>query len=74
MVVATTPGTGTAGPGVQSLDGKTILITGGGSGLRAALLQDPAHVAAAVRSVLLTPGESVVPEITILPMQERSWP
>ncbi len=39
-----------------------------------ALLQDPAHVAAVIRNVLLTPGESVVPEITILPMQETSWP
>lgn len=39
-----------------------------------ALLQDPANVAAVIRGVLLTPAESVVPEITILPMQERSWP
>jgi NAD(P)-dependent dehydrogenase (short-subunit alcohol dehydrogenase family) len=39
-----------------------------------AKLQDPANVAAAIRSVLLLPPETVVPEITVLPMQETSWP
>lgn len=37
-------------------------------------LQDPATVAAAVRDVLCLPGESVIPEITVLPMRETSWP
>ena len=38
------------------------------------LLQDPAHVARAVRFVLGQPEETVVPEITVLPMRETSWP
>jgi NAD(P)-dependent dehydrogenase (short-subunit alcohol dehydrogenase family) len=38
------------------------------------LLQDPAHVASAVRYVLTQPAETVVPEITVLPMRETSWP
>jgi NAD(P)-dependent dehydrogenase (short-subunit alcohol dehydrogenase family) len=38
------------------------------------LLQDPAHVARAVRYVLAQPQETVVPEITVLPMRETSWP
>lgn len=38
------------------------------------LLQDPANVAAAVRWVLLQPDETVVPELTVLPMRETSWP
>jgi NAD(P)-dependent dehydrogenase (short-subunit alcohol dehydrogenase family) len=39
-----------------------------------ALLQDPANVAVAVRGALELPRESVVAEITVLPMQETSWP
>ena len=39
-----------------------------------ALLQDPAHVARAVRYVLTQPAETVVPEISVLPMRETSWP
>lgn len=39
-----------------------------------AQLQDPAHAAAVLRGVPLTPGESAVLELTILPMQERSSP
>ncbi|NHZ38251.1 SDR family oxidoreductase [Massilia rubra] len=42
--------------------------------LDAATLQDPMNVAQAIRSVLLLPPESVVAEITVLPMQESSWP
>jgi NAD(P)-dependent dehydrogenase (short-subunit alcohol dehydrogenase family) len=42
--------------------------------LDAATLQEPATVAAAIRSVLLLPRESVVAEITVLPMRETSWP
>jgi NAD(P)-dependent dehydrogenase (short-subunit alcohol dehydrogenase family) len=38
------------------------------------LLQDPRHVAATVRFVLGQPDETVVPEITVLPMRETSWP
>jgi NAD(P)-dependent dehydrogenase (short-subunit alcohol dehydrogenase family) len=37
-------------------------------------LQDPMNVARAVKSVLLLPEESVVAEITVLPLQETSWP
>lgn len=38
------------------------------------LLQDPASVANAVRFVLTQPAETVVPEITVLPFRETSWP
>jgi NAD(P)-dependent dehydrogenase (short-subunit alcohol dehydrogenase family) len=38
------------------------------------LLQDPLNVARAVRFVLMQPDETVVPEITVLPMRETSWP
>ncbi|NTV11623.1 MAG: SDR family oxidoreductase, partial [Zoogloea sp.] len=37
-------------------------------------LQDPATVAAAIIAVLCLPDESVVPEISVLPMKETSWP
>jgi NAD(P)-dependent dehydrogenase (short-subunit alcohol dehydrogenase family) len=37
-------------------------------------LQDPANVALAICQLLQLPVESVVPEITILPMRETSWP
>ena len=37
-------------------------------------LQDPANVARAVRFVLTMPRESIVPEISVLPLQESSWP
>jgi NAD(P)-dependent dehydrogenase (short-subunit alcohol dehydrogenase family) len=40
----------------------------------AGTLQDPLTVASAIRSVLLLPQESVVAEITVLPMRETSWP
>lgn len=40
----------------------------------AGALQEPASVAAAIRSLLLLPPESVVAEITVLPMRETSWP
>ena len=39
-----------------------------------AVLQDPANVAQAIRSVLLMPAESVIAELTVLPLQESSWP
>jgi NAD(P)-dependent dehydrogenase (short-subunit alcohol dehydrogenase family) len=39
-----------------------------------AALQDPANVAEAIRSVLLLPPQTVVAELTVLPMQETSWP
>jgi NAD(P)-dependent dehydrogenase (short-subunit alcohol dehydrogenase family) len=38
------------------------------------LLQDPADVAQAILGVLLLPRASVVPELTVLPMRETSWP
>jgi NAD(P)-dependent dehydrogenase (short-subunit alcohol dehydrogenase family) len=39
-----------------------------------AQLQDPASVADTVRYVLAQPGETVIPEVTVLPMRETSWP
>jgi NAD(P)-dependent dehydrogenase (short-subunit alcohol dehydrogenase family) len=39
-----------------------------------AKLQDPRDVARAVRFALTQPRESVVAEITVLPIQESSWP
>jgi NAD(P)-dependent dehydrogenase (short-subunit alcohol dehydrogenase family) len=39
-----------------------------------ATLQDPMNVARAIMSVLQLPPESVVAEIMVLPMQEKSWP
>ena len=39
-----------------------------------AKLQDPRDVARAVRFALTQPRESVVAEITVLPVQESSWP
>ncbi len=40
----------------------------------AACLQDPINVAQAIRAVLLMPADSVVAELTVLPMRESSWP
>ncbi len=40
----------------------------------AGCLQDPINVAHAIRAVLLMPAESVVAELTVLPMRESSWP
>ncbi|MDB5746998.1 MAG: Short-chain dehydrogenase/reductase, partial [Massilia sp.] len=37
-------------------------------------LQDPMNVAEAIRSVLLMPQETVIAELTVLPMRETSWP
>jgi NAD(P)-dependent dehydrogenase (short-subunit alcohol dehydrogenase family) len=37
-------------------------------------LQDPRNVARAVRFALTQPAESVIAEITVLPVQETSWP
>jgi NAD(P)-dependent dehydrogenase (short-subunit alcohol dehydrogenase family) len=39
-----------------------------------AALQDPMNVARAIRFVLTQPEETVVPEVTVLPMRETSWP
>jgi short-subunit dehydrogenase len=38
------------------------------------LLQDPANVAATIRFVLELPVETVIPEVTVLPLRETSWP
>jgi NAD(P)-dependent dehydrogenase (short-subunit alcohol dehydrogenase family) len=37
-------------------------------------LQDPINVAKTVKTVLLVPDETVIPEIMVLPMGETSWP
>ena len=37
-------------------------------------LQDPMNVARAVKAALLLPAESVVAELTVLPLRETSWP
>jgi NAD(P)-dependent dehydrogenase (short-subunit alcohol dehydrogenase family) len=39
-----------------------------------AALQDPVNVARTVKFVLTQPRETVIPEITVLPMRETSWP
>jgi NAD(P)-dependent dehydrogenase (short-subunit alcohol dehydrogenase family) len=37
-------------------------------------LQDPRNVAEIVRFILRLPADTVVPEITVIPMRETSWP
>jgi len=37
-------------------------------------LQDPVNVAQAVKSVMLLPEQTVIPEVMVLPMKESSWP
>ncbi len=37
-------------------------------------LQSPKNVAETIRFVLTQPAETVIPEITVLPMRETSWP
>jgi NAD(P)-dependent dehydrogenase (short-subunit alcohol dehydrogenase family) len=39
-----------------------------------ALLQDPGNVAELIRFILTLPEESVIAEVTIIPMGETSWP
>jgi NAD(P)-dependent dehydrogenase (short-subunit alcohol dehydrogenase family) len=39
-----------------------------------AVLQEPARVADAIRYVVSLPDETVIPELTVLPMGETSWP
>jgi NAD(P)-dependent dehydrogenase (short-subunit alcohol dehydrogenase family) len=38
------------------------------------VLQDPANVAETIKFVLSLPPESVIAEVTVLPMRETSWP
>lgn len=38
------------------------------------VLQDPRNVAETIRYVLMQPAETVIPEVTVLPMRETSWP
>jgi NADP-dependent 3-hydroxy acid dehydrogenase YdfG len=38
------------------------------------LLQDPRNVAETVRFVLTQPADTVIPEVTVIPMRETSWP
>jgi NAD(P)-dependent dehydrogenase (short-subunit alcohol dehydrogenase family) len=37
-------------------------------------LQDPVNVARAVKSIMLLPEQTVIPEVMVLPMKETSWP
>lgn len=37
-------------------------------------LQDPRNVAETIRCILMLPEETAVPEITVIPMKETSWP
>ena len=37
-------------------------------------LQDPKNVAETIRFLLTQPDETVIPEVTVLPMRETSWP
>ncbi len=37
-------------------------------------LQDPQNVAETIRFLLMQPDETVIPEVTVLPMRETSWP
>lgn len=37
-------------------------------------LQDPKNVADTIRYVLMQPEETVIPEVTVIPMRETSWP
>jgi len=53
---------------------RTPFLIGRFPDLDPGLLQDPATVAEAIRFVLSLPAESVVPQITVLPMGETSWP
>jgi NAD(P)-dependent dehydrogenase (short-subunit alcohol dehydrogenase family) len=38
------------------------------------VLQDPLHVARAVRFVLQQPDDTTIPELSVLPVRETSWP
>jgi NADP-dependent 3-hydroxy acid dehydrogenase YdfG len=38
------------------------------------VLQDPASVARTILFVLTQPDGTVIPEVTVLPMRETSWP
>lgn len=38
------------------------------------VLQDPSNVAETIRFLLTQPDETVIPEVTVLPMRETSWP
>ena len=37
-------------------------------------LQEPGNVALAISQLLQLPAHTVVPEVTVLPMRETSWP
>jgi NAD(P)-dependent dehydrogenase (short-subunit alcohol dehydrogenase family) len=39
-----------------------------------ATLQDPRNVAETIRCILTLPPETVIPEMTVIPMRETSWP
>jgi len=37
-------------------------------------LQDPKNVAEVVKLILLTPDETIIPEVMVIPLHESSWP
>lgn len=37
-------------------------------------LQDPGNVAWTIRFVLMLPGDTIIPEMTVIPAKETSWP
>jgi NAD(P)-dependent dehydrogenase (short-subunit alcohol dehydrogenase family) len=53
---------------------RTPLLLEAGAGVELSKLQDPRNVAQAVLFVVTLPDETVIPELTVLPMGEFSWP
>jgi len=53
---------------------RTPLLLEHGAGVDLSTLQDPRNVARAVLFVVTLPDETVIPELTVLPMGETSWP
>ena len=52
----------------------TPFILGRFPGIDPLTLQEPANVALTISQLLRLPSETVIPEITVLPMNETSWP
>jgi NAD(P)-dependent dehydrogenase (short-subunit alcohol dehydrogenase family) len=53
---------------------RTPFLTDRFPDLDTGLLQDPKNVAETIRYILTQPAETVIPEVTVLPMKETSWP